>query len=226
MPWTATGGTFKRMSTPQTTHTVSEQRYSQWLNIVVLLISLLGVATVFLPFAFNTSPWDAIRFRVPENQGNWWHALVAAPFFVTFPLVWLRIRAVWSDMLSTSAERRFVWIFTGLSVVGTVAVETPFLLHLAGTSEWQRFLVLGLGLGIVVASAALLFAQRHSIPATRACIVALNTAYLANAGLCLVVYAGATGPVRSRTGWLVTAGIVWPMLYEVCAIFVASFRTR
>ena len=43
---------------------------------------------------------------------------------------------------------------------------------------------------------------------TQACLVGLNTAYLANAALCLVVYSGAGGSIRSRSGWLVAMVVV------------------
>ncbi|GGG73494.1 hypothetical protein [Edaphobacter dinghuensis] len=187
------------------------------LNALGLLISLLAVLVVFLPFAVNTSPLDAVTFRVPGNQGNWWHALVGAPFFLAFPLIWLRLRALFSNRLSTPTGRRILWIAIGLSVFGTILVELPFLLHLAGTSAWQRLSVLSLGLGIVIASAAVLYLRRRHIfrAPTRACLIGLNTAYLANAVLCLIVYSDAKGPISSRSGWLVTMGIVWPMLLEI-----------
>ncbi len=122
--------------------------------------------------------------------------------------------------------RRLIWAIVGLSVAGTVAVEAPFLLHLAGTSEWQRFIVLSLGFGIVVASAAILFLRRRHIAPTLACLAGLDTAYLANMALCLVVYAGAPGNFGSRSGWFVTAVIVWPIFFELIWIFIRAFGTR
>ena len=110
--------------------------------------------------------------------------------------------------------------------MGTIAVEAPFLLHLAGTSDWQRFAVLSLGFGIVIASGTILFLRRRYISSTRACLAGLDTAYLANAALCLVVYAGASGEIGSRSGWFVTIVIVWPMLLELNWIFIRSFRTQ
>ena len=152
-------------------------------------------------------------------------AIIFAPFFLAFPLLWLRIRSLWSGEVSTATGRRVLWICSGLSVAATVAVEFPFLLHLAGTSDWQRLVILTLGFGIVIASGAMLLARRRNLSPTRACIVALNAAYLANAALCLVVYAAAPGPIRSRSGWFVAAVIVWPMLLEIIAIFAQSFRS-
>jgi hypothetical protein len=197
-----------------------------WANLIALLIWLLAGAVAFLPFAFDTSPWDAVTLRVPGNQGNWWHFLAGAPFFLAFPMIWLRLRALFSTQSSTPIERRLVWIAIGLSIGGTTLVELPFLLHLAGTSDWQRFAVLGLGFGIVVASAILLFLRRRDISPTRACLVGLDTAYLANAALCLVVYSGATGSTWSRSGWLVSMVLVWPIVLELIWLFLQTFGTR
>jgi hypothetical protein len=207
---------------------LEEARVPASLNAIALLVSLLAGIVVFLPFALDTSPLNAVMLRVPGNQGNWWHALVGAPFFLAFPMIWLRLRAFFSMPLSTPAGRRIIWIAVGLSICGTILVETPFLLHLAGTSEWQRLAVLSLGLGIVIASAALLYLRRRNIflfP-TRACLVGLNTAYLANAVLCLIVYSSATGPFRSRSGWLVTMVIVWPMILEIIWTFVQTAKAQ
>jgi hypothetical protein len=117
---------------------LEEERGSALLKVIALLVWLLASAVVFLPFAVNTSPWDAVTLRVPGNQGNWWHALVGAPFFLAFPMIWLRLRSLFSSQLSTLTGRRILWIVAGLSTCGTILVELPFLLHLAGTSEWQR----------------------------------------------------------------------------------------
>jgi hypothetical protein len=203
-----------------------ERRAPTWFNATALVVSLSAAAVVFLPFAFDTSPWDAVTLRVPGNQGNWWHALVGAPFFLAFPMIWLRLRSLFSKRLSTSTGRRWIWIAVGLSILGTILVELPFLFHLAGISEWQRLLVLCLGLGTVVASAALLFLRRREIFPTDACLVGLNTAYLANAALCLVVYSGASGSIRSRSGWLVTMVVVWPMVLELIWIFIQAFQMQ
>src|SRR5258708_40039472 len=114
-----------------------EDRPPAWVNAIALLVWLLAGAIVFLPFALDTSPWDAVTLRVPGNQGNWWHALVGAPFFLAFPMIWLRLRALFSERLSTSTGSRFLWIAADLSIVRTIAVERPFLSHLAGTAECQ-----------------------------------------------------------------------------------------
>ena len=140
-------------------------------------------------------------------------------------MIWLRLRSLFSAWPSTAFGRRLIWCFVGFSISGTIAVETPFLLHLAGTSEWQRFAVLGLGFGITIASSAILFMRRSRISPTRACVVGLDTAYLANMALCLVVYAGAAGNIGSRSGWFVSIIIVWPIVLELSWMLSQALRS-
>ncbi len=197
-----------------------------WVKAIALLIWLLAGVVVFLPFALDTSPWDAVTLRVPGNQGNWWHALVGAPFFLAYPMIWLRLRSLFSTQPSTAIGRRLIWSTVALSIGGTTLVQVPFLLHLAGTSEWQRLSVLSLGFGIVIASALILLLRRRHLSSTHACLVGLDTAYLANAALCLVVYSGAAGNLRSKSGWLVSMVIVWPIVFELIWLFGQTFRAQ
>lgn len=203
-----------------------DERGTVGVNAVAFTVWLLAGVVAFLPFAFNTSPWGAVTLRVPGNQGNWWHFLAGAPFFLAFPMIWLRVRALFSDQPSSAVGRRLIWSFVGLSVCGTTLVELPFLLHLAGTSDWQRFAVLGLGFGVMIASGAILFLRRRQIAPTPACMAGIDTAYLANMALVIVVYAGAAGNFSSRSGWFVSMVIAWPMLLELIWIYARSFKVR
>jgi hypothetical protein len=188
----------------------------------MLVVSLIAGVLVFIPFAVHTSPLDAMMLNVPGDQGNWWHVLIGAPFFLAFPMIWLRLRAFFSKELSTSFERRVIWTVTILCVGGTFAVEIPFLLHRAGTSEAQRLVVLFLGYGIPIVTAVLLSKNKTKISPTQACLIGLNAAYLANAGLCLPVYGQVAGALSSKPGWLVTLVIVWPMLLDIVWKFAHS----
>jgi hypothetical protein len=114
-------------------------------------------------------------------------------------MIWLRLRALGSTQLSTAAGRRVLWIAV-VSVCGTLLVETPFLLHLAGTSEWQRLVVLAVGVGLVIVGGGVLAIRRRKMSVT---------------GACLVVYSDAAGGPPTRSGWFVTMAIVWPMLLEL-----------
>jgi len=204
--------------------TIHDERAPAWLNAVTLLIWLAAAVGVFLPFAVGTSPLNAVMLRVPQNEGNWWHVLIGAPFFLAFPILWLRTRAVFSPTLSTAAGRLALWIAAVLSMCATVLVEMPFLLHRAGTSEMQRLEVIASGLGLVAVSAAVLYVRRQSIPVTRALLAGLTAAYLANASLCLIVYGESQFSGSSRSGWFLTVIIVWPMLLDLA--WTLSSRLR
>lgn len=198
------------------------------LNAIALLVSVAAGFTAFLPIALYTSPWDAVRFRVPGNEGNWWHLLIGAPYFLAFPMIWLRLRALGSRRLSTPVGRRLIWIFVALSICGTILVEIPFLLRLGNLARMhvlRQLSILCPTFGIMIASGVLLFLTRRNILPARACLVGLNTAYLANAALCLVVYGPMPGTARSKSGWIVTMVVVWPMLLELVWIFSRSFSS-
>jgi hypothetical protein len=201
----------------------SVQQLPIWVSSIALVLWLAAAAVAFLPFAFDTSPWDAVTLRVPGNQGNWWHFLAGAPFFLAFPAIWIRLRVLFAGRGLTRTARRFIWGVVSLSLAGTLLVELPFLLHLAGTSEWQRFIVLGLGFSIILASVLVLVLRRRHFAAAEACIAGLDAAYLANLSLCLVVYAGATGDFSSRSGWFASMGIVWPVACELLWLLGRSF---
>jgi hypothetical protein len=198
------------------------QRTPFWFGALALLVWLFAGAATFLPFASDTSPWDAVTFRVPENQGNWWHFLVGLPFFLALPMIWLRVRTLQSKPVLSVAGRRWIWGASGVCVVGTLLVELPFLLHLAGTSEWQPLIVLSVGLGTVIASGAFLFICYRGLSATSVCLVALNTAYLGDAALCLIVYSPGIGHIPSNPGWPVTLGVVCFVVAEQIWMFVRS----
>jgi hypothetical protein len=184
------------------------------MNAIALLIWLIAGAVAFLPFAYNTSAWDAVTLNVPGNQGNWWHFLAGAPLFLAYPMIWLRLRSLFLARVSL-AGRRLIWCAVAFSISGTILMEIPFLLHLAGTSEWQRLIVLSVGFGVVILSGIVLFLRRRQITSIRKCIVGLETAYLANMALCLVVYSEATGTLWSRIGWLISMVMVWPIILEL-----------
>src|SRR5580692_7120313 len=101
-----------------------------WFNVVALLISVAAAIAAFLPIALHTSPWDAVRLKVPGDQGNWWHVLVGAPYFLAFPMIWLRLRALFSRRLSAPVGRRLIWTMVAISICGTVLVTVPFLFRL------------------------------------------------------------------------------------------------
>lgn len=204
-----------------------EERDPLWFHVAALLISVAGVVTAFLPIALNTSPWDAIRLRVPGNEGNWWHVLIGVPYLLGFPMTWVCLHSLFSRQPLALFGRRLIWIIVVLSICGTLLVTAPCLLRLGifgRMNAWRWLSIIVPTFGILIAGGALLFLTRHRILPNHASLVGLNTAYLAHAAFCLVIYAPMPGTARSKSGWIVTTVIVWPMLLELLWIFVRSLR--
>ncbi len=204
------------------TVSVHEPRLPTALGRLVLVAWVLAGVSVFLPIALNTSPWDALNFNVPGNQGNWWHAVIGAQYLLAYPAIWLHARSLGAERAPTKTGQRLLWGLLLLSALGTIAVQLPFVLHRAGTSELQRLAIIVTGFGFLLTGAVSLFRRRDRMSPTHASLVGLSTAYLANASLCLIVYGAAPGPIASRLGWLVTLVIVWPILVEMIWLIVEA----
>jgi len=182
---------------------------------IMLLVWIMAAICVALPFALGTSPLDALLLNVPGDQGNWWHALIGFPFFLSLPMIWLRLRSIKSKPLPSALFKRILWIVIIVSGVGTLFVEGPFLLHLAGTSEAQRLEVIFSGIGIILISGIFLYVSRKKLHPIEAFIIGLTSAYLANAFLCLIVYGEPEFYNQPRSGWYITLVIIIPMLIEL-----------
>jgi hypothetical protein len=184
-------------------------------TIVMLVIWITAAIGIVLPFAVGTSPLDALLLKVPHNEGNWWHALVGLPFFLSLPMIWLHLHVLRFKKMSALARSPLLWIAIIFSALGTLLVETPFLLHRAGTSELQRLEVIFLGMGIILMIGTFLSIKRKGINPARALFIGICAAYLSNAFLCLIVYGEAKFQNQSRSGWYLTLIIVLPVLMEL-----------
>jgi hypothetical protein len=204
------------MKNPELTpQSISELHLPRLANILMLLIWITAGIAIMLPFAVGTSPLNALLLNVPNNEGNWWHALVGLPFFLSLPMIWLHVHLLNSARLSALLFRRVLWTVIIFSALGTLLVETPFLLHRAGTSELQRLEVIFLGIGLILFNGLFLYIKRKKLDPMRACFIGIATAYLANAFLCLIIYGETKFSGQSRSGWYVTLIIVLPILIEM-----------
>lgn len=192
-----------------------ELNFPRFATILMLVTWITAGIGIILPFAVGTSPLDALLLKVPHNEGNWWHALVGLPFFLSLPMIWLHLRLLGPGKLHTFFGTKLLWIVIIFSALGTLLVETPFLLHRAGTSELQRLEVIFLGIGIILINGIFLFIKRKEIILIRALFISICAAYLSNAFLCLIVYGEAKFQGQSRSGWYLTVIIVLPILIEM-----------
>jgi len=201
---------------------IPEERDSTLFRTLISLVWMIAGVLVFIPYAVHTSLLDAVLFHVPGNQGNWWHAVIGAQYLLAYPAIWLHARWLGAERAPTKTGQQVLWGVLLLSALGTVAVQFPFVLHRAGTSELQRLAIIVTGFGFLLTGAASLFRRRQRMSSAHASVVGLSAAYLANASLCLIVYGAAPGPIASRLGWLVTLVIVWPILVEMIWLIVQA----
>ncbi len=148
------------------------------MNRLLMFASLVGIVAFFLPFAYDTSPFEAIHMA-----DVWW---LGVPFLVPFVAVGLRA----SEMRRGTAGpglRRFVlgWslatLLITLSLYVNMVKEWP-----SALGEWIVFLIPGAGF-----LAAALIWRRHRHTATMGHwlpYLALRLAYLPNAVFCLVAF--------------------------------------
>lgn len=169
----------------------------------LMLASLLGVATFFLPFAVDTSPLQAIQ------QAGLWR--VAVPFLVPFIAVIARMIATNRGSLSPGAKRAvYVW------AAATALITLSFFVPIgdwsapANTSDWIGYV----GTLVVYAAGARLWLRsRHvaEMAETRP-FLALRLAYLPNAGLLLYSFLGD----GAQVGAYLT--LVTTVIYAVAAV--------
>src|ERR1700712_6081106 len=110
-------------TTPKLTpETISKLLLPRVANMLMLLVWIAAATGIVLPFALGTSPLDALLLRVPNNEGNWWHTLIGLPFFLSLPMIWLRLHILNSVQLPSLLIRRIFWIVIIFSALGTLLV--------------------------------------------------------------------------------------------------------
>lgn len=203
------------ITSPETPGRTGQLLMPRTTTILMLFVWIAAAIGIVLPFAMGTSPLDAILLNVPNNEGNWWHALVGLPFFLSIPMICLHIIALNTERLPSVYLRRGLAIIIIISAVGTLLVETPFLLHRAGTSELQRLEVIFSGMGMIITSGLILYIKRKEIAPVPVYFIGIASSYLGNAFLCLIMYSEAKFQHQSRSGWYLTIVIIWPILTEL-----------
>jgi hypothetical protein len=139
---------------------------------------IAGVAAILLSFTFSTSPRDA------TFDGEYWPIVV--PFYLALPIGLASLRAERSG-LASAGLRVAGWI----AAAAGAAMTTYFLLSAflrEPPSQPAEWLNLAAPLTVLAAGAALVLRRRRTstVPST----MAMQVAYLVNALLCLLAFAG------------------------------------
>ncbi len=143
---------------------------------LLMIASLLGVVTFFLPFAWSTSGLMAIR------DGLLWR--LAVPFLVPFVAVAARMVQLQRGELSAGVRRAiYVWSVATICVTLSLYLPGENTSLPSGLSDWVAYL---LPLAVVVLGTLVLLRARKSPESeSRRQFLALRVAYLPNASVCL-----------------------------------------
>jgi hypothetical protein len=140
---------------------------------------MAGIAGLFLPFTFSTSPVDAI-----SDKELWRFAL---PFFLAVVASAASIRWISSGSFSGS-ERAIAYVVSASMVGVTLSLWFPLKDGPATIQEWLAFVspepILALGVYFLIRNSRM-GASRKFNP-----VMAIQIAYLANAVLCLIAFFG------------------------------------
>ncbi len=143
---------------------------------LLILASLLGCVTFFLPFAYDTSPLKAIQ------DGSFWQ--LGVPFLVPFAAMVAGALRIQNGNLSPGQQRLFyVWAVVTLLVTLSMYLPTSNSVWPSAASEW-----IGLAMPIVVMAAGwVVFSRSRKAPGhdTRGPMLALRIAYLPTVCMCL-----------------------------------------
>ena len=165
------------------------------LDIAAVLVSLAGVAAIWLPFAWSTSPAKALR------DGDLWY--LAAPFLLAIPIAAARIWVLVKGGLPSGAQ----WGARALAGCA-MAVFAVFIVRAlrddSPGGDLEGWLMLLVPLAIAAGWVVLVLRWRPGPASARAAeaIALMEAAFLADAAFCLL------GFVREREfGWHVTLAV-------------------
>ena len=168
--------------------------HARWspLNIAAALVSLAGVAAIWLPFAWSTSPAKALR------DGDLW--FLAVPFLLAIPIAAARIWALFNGGLPRGAQ----W---GARALAGCAVAV-FAVFIVGAlrddrpgGDLEGWLMLLVPLAVAAGWAVLVLRWRPG-PGAAEAIALMEAAFLVSAAFCLLEFVS-----EREIGWYVTLAV-------------------
>ena len=173
---------------------VARARWSP-LDIAAALVSMAGVAAIWLSFAWSTSPAKAL------TDGDLWY--LATPFLLAIPIAAARIWVLFNGGLPRGAQ----W---GARALAGCAVGVFAVFIVGGLrDDWpggdlERWLMLLVPLAIAAGWVVLVLRWRPGPGAAQAAeaIALMEAAFLVNAAFCLIGLAS-----EREIGWYVTLAV-------------------
>lgn len=148
------------------------------MNRLLMFASLIGIVAFFLPFAYDTSPFQAIH-----SADVWW---LGVPFLVPFVAVWLRTTEMHRGTVGQGL-RRFVYGWSVATLLVTLSLYVALVRDWpSAPGEWILFFIPLAGL---IAGGVIWRRDRDTAELERwRPFLALRLAYLPNAAFCLAAF--------------------------------------
>ncbi len=157
----------------------SEHAHRSIVHLLLTVVGMTGIAGLFLPFTFGTSPLEAASTK------ELWR--LAVPFFLAVLASAASIRWVTSGSFSGS-ERAIAYVVSASMVGVTLSLWFPLKDGPANIQEWLAFVspvpILALGIYFLIRNSRI-GPSREFNP-----VMAIQIAYIANALLCLIAFFG------------------------------------
>lgn len=193
-------------------------------TFLIVLVAAVGVPTPILPFVENVSPLSVVK-QALGGKGEIFNVAdlvwIAAPFFLAPFIVIPQVRWVARGCLSRG-ERLAAWMAGALAAA---SVAWFFWHELWPEADDESILQIGpfILLSVLPAGGVCLAAWlRRLLPPALAPLVAVETAYLSNAGWCLWMFHES----RYQAGAYCAAIAAAALLVHILSVSAAGFRRR
>jgi hypothetical protein len=150
-------------------------------SVSALVASALGAVALFLPFTSGVSPWRGLW----DFDKIW---MVAVPFFVALPLLYLSGRLLLVGGVGLSTRR-----LAGVLSVAVILVTVAFYVVPGdgpSWSSWRERMTWVVPIALIILEAGLLWRLRRRGQVDALALSTLIGAYLPNAALCLIAFGG------------------------------------
>ncbi|MHC4639135.1 MAG: hypothetical protein ACYTBV_16790 [Planctomycetota bacterium] len=188
--------------------------------LLLIVAGTAGIAALFLPFTFETSPAAAVLELYPIGGLFWDSFLLAIPFFLSVLVSAASVRWIISGLLSRP-ERVIAY------VVSTTIAFVPLYIIIfwiidPSPSEVQHWLALVMPLlTLLFGVYAVVKNLRNKGPKEVSAVMAMQIVYLSNALLCLILF---FGDWQIGAYFVVVTSIVYLLQIILASVKLGVFR--
>lgn len=176
------------------------------IQLLLTLFGLLGIVSLFLPFAFDVSPVMAVH-----DPGSW---RVGAPAFLAFLISYASMRLIVSGLFS-KAEKAIAYIVSIASAGVTISFTYSLILENWPLPNFWTIITCIVPLAVLLSGTWLVISRLKQNVSREYCpLIALEVVSLANVLLCLTMFCPVSG--NTFTEWQIGA---WVYL-ATCVVYL------